>query len=610
MATKNFLDLSGLQSYDNLLKQYIGTEDAKSIKSITVVGNTVNFFKNESASGQPSYTVDLPDVSGFMELIDNAEGGKLAVTAADGSVTESDIAITEESGTVGVLKGTANTSGYDGLLAVWTGYHELSDRDSEDNQVYISNLITAISATQGNVIIADSNGKIDDSGWGIGEAGNGGIMTGYVANVDSASGYLIVSADPDDDYDITGASVKVEDLITGYAGNYNYGYITYAAEGGLATTTTSLEEFNDVIAATTGFDADNTIADFIGSIPQGSSATSIVGYIDEVAGDLGDEVDAKSVYIVDNGSTSAYAKVYSIYQGTGSAQSPVVGEKLIDINIPKDQVVEDGSVVDITFHDSKLWDGNTDVTELIKGSGTPTAADAGKYIKLELQNVADPLYIAAQSLVDTYTAASGATQVQLAISNANEISATLVAGGVGTTELAAGAVTTAKIDNGAVTGTKIANGAVDTAQIADDAVTAAKVSIAAHSETQTASTDGLAISVTTTDGQVSAVSGSIAANTYDSYGSASAAQTAAEGYTDSAIAGLDATVSIEDSGNTNPLNITITQTDGELVSVTGSIDANTFDSYGSAATAESNANTYTDNATAAISTSAIEALFE
>lgn len=41
---------------------------------------------------------------------------------------------------------------------------------------------------------------------------------------------------------------------------------------------------------------------------------------------------------------------------------------------------------------------------------------------------------------------------------------------------------------------------------------------------------------------------------------------------DEAIAALDATVSIADEANTNPLNITITQADGVITSVTGSID--------------------------------------
>ena len=113
------------------------------------------------------------------------------------------------------------------------------------------------------------------------------------------------------------------------------------------------------------------------------------------------------------------------------------GDVLATINIPKDMVVQEGSVVDITFSEDRLYDGQTDVTEKIKGAGvTPTEADAGKYVKLVIANKTDStLYIKATDLVDVYTAQQSAAQVQLAISNANEISATIVAGSIGTTEL-------------------------------------------------------------------------------------------------------------------------------------------------------------------------------
>ena len=95
MATKQFMTLGNLQSYDTLIKEYIGTEDAKSIKSITVVGNTVSFFKTADASGTASYTVNLPDVSGFMDKIASATGGKIVTSTANGQVAESETAISD-----------------------------------------------------------------------------------------------------------------------------------------------------------------------------------------------------------------------------------------------------------------------------------------------------------------------------------------------------------------------------------------------------------------------------------------------------------------------------------------------------------------------------------
>lgn len=140
------------------------------------------------------------------------------------------------------------------------------------------------------------------------------------------------------------------------------------------------------------------------------TADDVQEAIDELHG-----LDAdKKVYVEDASSgQSDYAKVYNFYQGSeGSSLSPVAAELIGTINIPLDKVVQAGSVVEVVFVEGtggdpdSLHEGDAsgpDVTTLIKGSATPTEADAGKYIKLELQNVTDPLYIAVKDLVDLYT---------------------------------------------------------------------------------------------------------------------------------------------------------------------------------------------------------------
>ncbi len=131
--------------------------------------------------------------------------------------------------------------------------------------------------------------------------------------------------------------------------------------------------------------------------------------LDEIATkrDVQGDAASKTVYTTETpgGSQDNYAKMYSFYQGSeGSSQSPVVSEKILDLYIPKDMVISEGTVVNITFHDGKLWDGQTDVTEIIKGSETPTSADAGKYIRLTVANSTnDKIYIKATDLVDVYT---------------------------------------------------------------------------------------------------------------------------------------------------------------------------------------------------------------
>lgn len=253
--------------------------------------------------------------------------------------------------------------------------------------------------------------------------------------------------------------------------------------------------------ATTGTAADVAIVDAGGYI----TATDVEGALAEIAQASAGGVASKNIWVEDESAgQSDYAKVYKIYQCATQAEE-AAGTLKGTINIPKDLFIRSASVETVTTADVPY-----------------IGAQVGdKYIDIEVQNQTAHLYVPCNSLVDEYTAEQSATQIQLAIDSNNVISGAIVAGSVTATELATDAVTTAKITDGNVT----------TAKIADDAVTADKVSIAAHSETQTAGADGLALSVTTTDGQVSAISGSIAANTYDAYGAATAAVAALDSST-------------------------------------------------------------------------------
>jgi len=165
-----------------------------------------------------------------------------------------------------------------------------------------------------------------------------------------------------------------------------------------------------------------------------TGANTVQGAIESIAQATGGGVAAKTVYITETagGSGDIYSKRYGIYQGgEGSASTPDPTEFLANIDIPKDMVVESGSVVEIFFDDSDdtLHEGSIsgpDVTEAIKGQGvTPTSADAGKYIKLIIANASSTaIYIKVTDLVDLYTGGSS-TYIDVTISNSNVITATL-----------------------------------------------------------------------------------------------------------------------------------------------------------------------------------------
>lgn len=107
------------------------------------------------------------------------------------------------------------------------------------------------------------------------------------------------------------------------------------------------------------------------------------------------------------------------------------------------------------------------------------------------------------------------------------------------------------------------------------------------SASQAAGTDGLALSVSIVDGKLTAISGSIAAETYDAHGAAAAAQQAAEGKATELVNGLangavktntEAITAIKDDANIDSFADVV----AELAKKQDNIPANTYDAYGAA----------------------------
>ena len=170
----------------------------------------------------------------------------------------------------------------------------------------------------------------------------------------------------------------------------------------------------------------DTLSGNVGDVDDLSTTNkTVVNAINEVLGAVGAGGTAAAVTVTEKGGNADYVQIYEIKQGTR-----VVGT----INIPKELVVQNGEVVT-----------------------NPSGKPAGTYIKLTLQNVADPLYIDVAKLVDVYTAEQNATQVQLVVDASNVISATIVAGSITSVELGTNAVITEKIADKNVTKDKLSD---------------------------------------------------------------------------------------------------------------------------------------------------------
>jgi len=162
---------------------------------------------------------------------------------------------------------------------------------------------------------------------------------------------------------------------------------------------------------------------------------------------------------------------YTIKQG---------GTEIGTINIPKDMVVQSGSVVELA-------------------AGDVDGLSAGTYIKLILNDeAATAIYINVGSLIEYVTAdtdKNATSDVVVSISSDHKVSAAL----------------------STATATKLANAASS-----DDLTSAIAALDASVTQAASASNGQLALSLTEVDGKVTALTGSIKANTYDTYGAASA----------------------------------------------------------------------------------------
>ena len=233
-----------------------------------------------------------------------------------------------------------------------------------------------------------------------------------------------------------------------------------------STTLQSAQDYADGLAP--NYDAAGTAQSLVNALANGAVATNtsdittIKGNIGTMAdlaeglynaGDTRDLVTALNnintkmatngaVTISDSTTTQGYLKSYTFSQ---------FGSTIGVIDIPKDLVVESGSVTTIT----ETTDGHA----------------PGTYIVLTLANDASTtIWIPVTSLIDIYTAEQNATQVQLAVSNSNVLSGSIVAGSIGTTELGSKAVTAAKIADNTITKSQLASDVTDALDLAESGV--------------------------------------------------------------------------------------------------------------------------------------------
>lgn len=159
-------------------------------------------------------------------------------------------------------------------------------------------------------------------------------------------------------------------------------------DGALKTGSVTEQKLKKV--AVTGKAEDVAVIDTAGNY----DATNVEGVLAEIATKIGSGVDSATVYMKDaSEGQSDYAKVYEFYQGSDNTDM-TKNTKIGTINIPLDKVVKDAKLV----------------TEDAEGN-------KGNFLKIEFQNVEDPIYADLGKLADIYKGAENAEEVQITISD-------------------------------------------------------------------------------------------------------------------------------------------------------------------------------------------------
>lgn len=158
-------------------------------------------------------------------------------------------------------------------------------------------------------------------------------------------------------------------------------------------------------AGTDAQSAVNALSNKVGSIPEGSKATTVVGYIDEKVGAIPAQTDY-SVTVTPS-TVEGLAKRYTIHQ-------EAIGLD-VNIDIPTDMVVKSGSVVT-----------------------NPDGQPAGTYLVLTLANATnDKVYIDVGNLIEYVTSGSGADDmVKIAVSADHKVTASITDGSITKAKLA------------------------------------------------------------------------------------------------------------------------------------------------------------------------------
>ena len=306
-----------LALYDELLKGYVDAEDAKSLKTVAIDGNTLKFYRVSEPVGEtaPAYTITLPetDISGLIPKITGATAGNVVTAKADGTVEDSGIKAADLATKAEVKavedKADANKASIDainnadtGILKTAKDYADSKVKDLADGAVATNT--AAIATLNGDETTAGSVKKAvkdasDTINAKIGTVAEGKTVVQMIEDAKTAATY--------DDTEIRGLiqdnadaieahKTAIDSKVTTLVGTDTDKSVRTIANEELAAqlipenAKESLDTLTEIAAwiqshpddASAMNAAITALQTLVGTIPEGATATDIVNYIKEL----------------------------------------------------------------------------------------------------------------------------------------------------------------------------------------------------------------------------------------------------------------------------------------------------------------------------------------
>lgn len=281
MAAMKVFTLENLQTYDGLIKNYINTADAKSLKTVAIDGNTLKFYRVEEPVGEtaPAYSITLPstDISGLLAKLEGATENNVVTVGADGTVKDSGTALADLATKAEVEavdgKADANATAIEAINNADTGIlktaqtyadgkvQDLADGQVATNKTDIATMKTQIEALEaGTYDDTEIRGLIED---------NAEAIEAHKTAIDSTVATLVGT-----DTNKSVRTIANEELAAQLIPENAQESLDTLAE-----IATWIQEHPDDAAAMNL--AIENLETLVGDLPEGITATTIVGYIQE-----------------------------------------------------------------------------------------------------------------------------------------------------------------------------------------------------------------------------------------------------------------------------------------------------------------------------------------